>query len=168
MQDNLRARVIAGTAIFRGDRILLLHRSLDASSPGIWDLPGGHVELRESLSRAAKRETLEETGFEVRLGPLYHAAMFSSLSKGGKARRSVGVYFHCSAPAKKTPRLDPEEHSAYAWVAASDLVDYPTIPHISRAIRLAFSTRTSVRAARPSNGKSSLGEGLALTFPVPA
>lgn len=148
MQEDLRARVAAGTAIFRKDRILLLHRALQASNPGIWDLPGGHVANRESLSRAARRETREETGFEVRLGPVFHVEVFSSVSKRGKMRQTVGVYYHCTAPAEKRPQLDRDEHSEYAWVSKAELENYPTMPFLERTIRAAFRTRTSTPRPR--------------------
>jgi 8-oxo-dGTP pyrophosphatase MutT (NUDIX family) len=148
MQEDLKARVAAATAIFRGNRILLLRRSLQASNPGIWDLPGGHVESREPLSRAAKRETKEETGFTVRLGPVYHVEVFSSLSRRGKMRQTVGVFYHCTAPVRKEPQLDAQEHSDFAWVSVSELDAHPTVPHLDRAIREAFRTRAPVRGGR--------------------
>ena len=138
MQENLKARVAAGAAIFRNDHILLLHRSSLASNPGAWDLPGGHVEPGESLSTAARREVREETGFDVRMGPLFHAEVFGSFSKRGKIRPTVGVFFHCVAPTRKVPRLDPEEHTEYAWVKVSELRDYPTVPYLARTVRAAF------------------------------
>src|SRR5580658_4919062 len=121
MQANLRARVSAGAAIFRGDQILLLHRSSLASNPGAWDLPGGHVEPGETLPRAARREVREETGFDVRIGSLFHAEVFGSVTRRGKIRPTVGVYFHCSGSTRKSPALDLGEHTEYAWVRASDL-----------------------------------------------
>jgi len=168
MQSSLRARVAAKTAVFRGDRILLLHRGLNAANPGIWDLPGGHLYTGESLSRAARRETKEETGFDVRVGPAFHADVFSSLSKRGKMRRVVGVYFHCTAPARKPPHLDPTEHSEYAWVSLEDLNDYPTVPHLSRTIRAAFATRSAVRRSVEAGRENRMTDSDQLSYPVPA
>ena len=168
MQENLKAGVAAGTAIFRGDRILLLHRALRVSNPGIWDLPGGHVQSRESLTRAARRETREETGFEVRLGLPFHVGVFSSLSKQGRMRWNVGVYFHCAAPTRKTPRLDPEEHTEYAWVSAGELNDYPTIPFLSRTIRAAFFSRNAAHGQKQVGVLTDFSEPNQPAFPVPA
>jgi len=141
MQTNLKARVAAGVAIFREDKILLLHRSPLASNPGAWDLPAGHVEPGETLSRAARREVKEETGYDIRVGPLFHAEVFRTLSKRGKIRPTVGVYFHCRAPAAKAPRLDEREHTEFAWVRVSELAEYPTTPYIARTVRAAFASR---------------------------
>jgi len=168
MAADLRARVTAGTAIFRGDRILLLRRALDASNPGIWDLPGGHVQFRETLRRAAKRETLEETGYEVRLGPLFHAEVFRSQSKRGKVRENVGVYFHCSGAFRRSPQLDTAEHMDYAWVALSDLKSYATVPFLARTIRAAFDSRGNARGSKGKAGTLSLPETSQFALPVPA
>ncbi len=140
---NLKARVAAGVAIFRDDRILLLHRSPMVANPGAWDLPLGHVDRGESLPRAARRETKEETGFQVQIGPLFHADVYRTLSKKGKIRPTVGVFFHCRAPGRKVPRLDTNEHTEYAWVRESELRDYPTAPYVERAVRAAFASRES-------------------------
>jgi 8-oxo-dGTP diphosphatase len=166
----LRARVAAKAAIFRGEQILLLHRSLDAADPGIWDLPGGAVEPGESLARAARREVREETGFDIRVRSMYHAEVFGSFSKGGKIRPTVGVFFHCSAPRSTKLRLDPEEHSGFAWVGVDDLRDYPTVPYLSRAVRAAFASRGRPRAkGRAPSWVSALRDPTAhQNFPVPA
>jgi 8-oxo-dGTP diphosphatase len=170
IQENLKARVAAGAAIFRNDQILLLHRSPLASNPGAWDLPGGHVEPGETLARAVRREVREETGFQVRPGPMFHAEVFGTFSKKGKIRPTVGVYFLCQGPGRKAPRLDPEEHTEFAWVRVSELNDYPTVPHLARTVKAAFAWKElgyhprkeiDARALYPTLGQHT-------TLPVPA
>jgi 8-oxo-dGTP diphosphatase len=66
MPRNRSAEVCVGAAILREGRILRLQRSPDrAFLPGLWDIPGGHVEEGETLETALRREVIEETGFAV-------------------------------------------------------------------------------------------------------
>ena len=44
-----------------------------------WEMPGGQVEIGESLEAAAKREVFEESGIEV--GDLIFCGVFQSLEK---------------------------------------------------------------------------------------
>jgi 8-oxo-dGTP diphosphatase len=50
-------------------RVLLIKRG-HPPGEGRWSLPGGRVERGERLVDAVAREVLEETGVEVRVGPL--------------------------------------------------------------------------------------------------
>ena len=53
-----------GAVIFRGDNVLLVQRGREPAY-GKWSLPGGLVELGESLREAVRREVREEVGLEV-------------------------------------------------------------------------------------------------------
>lgn len=59
-------RVGASAAIFRQGHVLLGERGKGAMA-GWWSLPGGHVEPGETVSVAAQREVMEETGIEARI-----------------------------------------------------------------------------------------------------
>jgi phage-related protein (TIGR01555 family) len=45
-------------------QMLLLQRGMNGDCPGSWGLPGGRVETGESDEQAARREALEETGYD--------------------------------------------------------------------------------------------------------
>ena len=54
-----------GAIIFRGTEVLLVKRGRPPAA-GKWSIPGGLVELGESLEGAVRREVEEESGLEVR------------------------------------------------------------------------------------------------------
>jgi mutator protein MutT len=64
-----RPIVGVGAIIVRDGRIVLVKRRYDPLA-GRWSLPGGGVELAETLAQAVVREVLEETGLEVSVGPV--------------------------------------------------------------------------------------------------
>ena len=56
-----------GGVIFRDDGVLIVRRKREPGK-GLWSLPGGAVELGETLTQALKRELLEETSLRVEIG----------------------------------------------------------------------------------------------------
>lgn len=64
-----RPIVGVGAAIIRRDAVLLVQRRTPPRQ-GQWSLPGGVVEVGETLDEALRREIKEETQLEIRIGPL--------------------------------------------------------------------------------------------------
>lgn len=50
--------------VFEGDQVVLVRRG-SPPSYGAWSLPGGAVEVGETLEEAVVREVAEETGLEI-------------------------------------------------------------------------------------------------------
>lgn len=74
---------------------ILLHRRSDND---LWSIPGGAMEIGESIAETAVRETREETGLEVR--PLYVVAVYSNPHHvveyaDGEVRQQFSVCFAC-------------------------------------------------------------------------
>lgn len=61
---------VVGTVPFWGDQVLLCRRNIEPRR-GLWTLPAGFLELGESTSEGALRETDEEAGARVELGALF-------------------------------------------------------------------------------------------------
>jgi ADP-ribose pyrophosphatase YjhB (NUDIX family) len=55
-----------GAVVFRGEEVLLVRRGQEPARDS-WSLPGGLVELGETLEGALKRELEEETGLTVKI-----------------------------------------------------------------------------------------------------
>jgi len=63
--------VAVGAIIFRGERILLIKRS-NESGKGRWSIPGGRLELGETLYEAARREVHEECSIEIEIERVFN------------------------------------------------------------------------------------------------
>ena len=79
-------RVAAGAVVLHDDKVLLVLRG-QPPAEGVWAIPGGSVELGETLQAAAEREVLEETGLNVRAGEIIYT--FESIQRDQLGRVKV-------------------------------------------------------------------------------
>jgi ADP-ribose pyrophosphatase YjhB (NUDIX family) len=61
---------VVGTVPTWGEQVLLCRRAIEPRR-GLWTLPAGFLELGETSGQGALRETMEEAGAQVQLGPLF-------------------------------------------------------------------------------------------------
>jgi ADP-ribose pyrophosphatase YjhB (NUDIX family) len=64
-----RPIVAVGAAVCREGCVLVVQRGR-APSKGVWTVPGGAVDLGETMREAAAREVREECGIEIDVGPV--------------------------------------------------------------------------------------------------
>ena len=90
-------------------RYLYLMRN-DLKHPGSWGLPGGRVELGESLLEAITRECQEEMGFVPKYYRLIPLEKFTTADSGFEYHT-----FFCIVDHEFHPKLNTE-HLGYAWL----------------------------------------------------
>lgn len=80
-------RVAVGALVLHEGRVLVVERG-NPPAEGVWALPGGSVELGETMAVAVEREVLEETNLVVKAGAVVHA--FDAVVPAGDGR----IRFH--------------------------------------------------------------------------
>lgn len=86
-----------GGVVLEGDAVLLVKRAFPPRQ-GEWSLPGGQLELGESLTEGVAREVFEETGLRVDVGPVVEVFDRVHRDAGGRIRfHFVIVDFLCRA-----------------------------------------------------------------------
>jgi ADP-ribose pyrophosphatase YjhB (NUDIX family) len=63
-------RMVLGTVTVWEDQVLLCKRAIEPRY-GYWTLPAGFMENGETTGEGAARETLEEAGARIELGPMF-------------------------------------------------------------------------------------------------
>ena len=126
-------RISAKAVIVADGRVLLLkHRD----SVGDWySLPGGGQKHGETLEEAVRRECLEETGLQVRMGRLlfvrdYIAQHHEFADEDGEAHQ-VELMFECELVDGVTPVLGvaPDKmQTGVEWLKLSDLASCRMYP----------------------------------------
>lgn len=126
---------VGGIVVHEG-RVLLVRRGKEPLR-GRWVVPGGTVELGETLEEAVIREVLEETGILVR--PLEVMTVFDRIERqdGGRvAYHYVIVDYRCALVSGRleaaTDALDA------AWVTEDDLGRYDLPSLALDLVRRAF------------------------------
>jgi 8-oxo-dGTP diphosphatase len=119
----LKLVLVAAVALIDPDgRVLIAQRPHGKAMAGLWEFPGGKVELGETPEAALIRELDEELGigtWESCLAPL-------SFASHGYPD------FHLLMPLYACRRWDgapqPREHAALNWAKAQDLGQFPMPP----------------------------------------
>ena len=138
---------IGGVVIEEG-RVLLIRRGHEPLL-GQWSIPGGTLELGETLAEGTERELKEETGLEVRVLDLIE--LFERINFGRGADETWSSIeerrrprFHFVIADYLCERISGEpvaggDVTDVAWAGEADLERFSLTPTATRVIRKAFS-----------------------------
>jgi ADP-ribose pyrophosphatase YjhB (NUDIX family)/quinol monooxygenase YgiN len=133
------ARPIAGVGaiVVDGQRRVLLVKRANPPLAGRWSLPGGRVELGETLVEAVAREVLEETGLVVKVGPLVDVIDRIHRDSDGRVEYHYVLLDHLCQPAGGVLRAATDA-AEVTWAAAGDLGAYGIVAATRRVIEHAL------------------------------
>ena len=121
--------------------ILMIRRSDNEN----WAVPGGAIDLGESMTQAAIRETKEESGIDCEITGLVgiytdpkHIILYTS---NGEARQEFSILL-TARPTGGTP-TPSDESTEVRWVKASEVTHY----EMDRSMRLRIEHYLDRRAA---------------------
>jgi len=117
-----RPVVGVGAVVIDHDRVLLVKRG-HAPLKGHWSLPGGAVEIGETLEQAVAREVLEETGIIIEVGPIVEVLDRISRDVEGQVEHHFVLIDFVARPLGGALEGASDADDA-AWVTMSDLPNY--------------------------------------------
>jgi 8-oxo-dGTP diphosphatase len=113
--------VTVDTIIVKGKKIMLGRRGIVNGKPmleaGKWGLIGGFMQRNETLAETAKREAMEETGWEITNLVLFR--LNDNPKRSNEDRQNVNVVF--IAEAKQKNVSGDEEVSELKWFGIDNL-----------------------------------------------
>jgi mutator protein MutT len=111
-----------GAVIVQDGQVVLIKRRYEPLA-GQWSLPGGRLELGETLEAGVAREMLEETGLEIEAGPVIEVFDRILLDQERQVRFHYVLIDYLCRPLGGTVRAGSDVDEAL-WVAPSDLAGY--------------------------------------------
>lgn len=95
-------RVAVGAVVTHDNKVLLVLRGQPPAKDK-WAIPGGSVNLGETLQAAAEREVFEETGLQIRAGEVIYS--FDAILRDAEGR----VQYHYVILDLRAEALDPSQ-----------------------------------------------------------
>ena len=122
--------------IIASERTLLIRRG-SAPLEGQWSIPGGMLELGETIVEGVRRELAEETGIEVRVLELIEVFERVIADEAGRTRYHFVILDYLCEMVSGEARAASDVIDV-AWAREEELEKFELTPIATRVIRRAF------------------------------
>jgi 8-oxo-dGTP diphosphatase len=138
-----RPIVGVGGVVISGESVLLVRRGKPPLE-GQWSIPGGALEVGETVRDGVMRELMEETGIEVRVLDLIEVFERITRDSAGRTEYHYVILDYLCAKAGGEARAGSDAGEV-AWAAEADLAKYSLAPSALYVIRKAFQMQRNVQ-----------------------
>ena len=122
-----------GVLVVKDRRALLVQRGHEPSA-GRWTIPGGVIEVGESIHEAGRRELREECGIEVEVGR--HLQTFEVIVRDDDARvRYHYIIFDLLGTYRSGELTHADDILDSRWFAVDDLPHFDVLPDVAQLVR---------------------------------
>ena len=125
----------AAAVVVKEGKILIIKRNFDPNR-GKWSIPGGVIEVGETVRESAVREVYEETGLRVKIGKI--ADVVDNIIHEGEKVKYHFVNCDFEAEYISGEVKINEEVSDFAWIEEEDMEKYNMTKGAASVIRLVF------------------------------
>jgi 8-oxo-dGTP diphosphatase len=124
----------------------------------MWTMPGGGVELDESVEQAAVREVLEETGFAVELTGLLGVDSFVlpagvRVNTSDRPLKSVRVVFSARIVGGELTHEQDGTTDEARWIPVEEVADLVRVSLVDAALSMDRGSRGTAEAATALVGR---------------
>jgi len=142
-----RPYLAVSAAIIRDSRVLVARRAKGAST-GLYTLPGGVVEVGETLYQAVVREIAEETGITIEPVALAGQREFITRDETGRVSRHFVILCFAARwlAGEGTPQV--EELSELRWLRPAELSALKTTEGLADIVAAAFELMEQAKPRR--------------------
>jgi 8-oxo-dGTP diphosphatase len=131
-----RPMVGVGGVVIRDQRALLIRRG-SAPLEGEWSIPGGMLEIGETIFEGVQRELLEETAIEVKVLDLIEVFERLTRDEAGKLKYHFVILDYLCEAVRGEARAGSDV-TEVAWAREAELNGYSLTPTATRVIQKAF------------------------------
>lgn len=142
-----RPIVGVGGVVISDGRALLIKRG-HPPLQGEWSIPGGTLELGETLIEGVERELLEETAIQVRVVDLIEVFERVFRDDSGRVQYHFVILDYLCEPVTGEARAGSDVTDV-AWVSEADLDRYSVTVTVTRVIRRAFEMAAARQQRQP-------------------
>lgn len=115
------------------DEILIIARSSYDSMPGVWETPGGGLEIGEDPLGAIIREVKEEVGLDVVVKNVIDVVPDAGV-KNNEKNHVLQIYYAVElVNPEQTVKLS-QDHSEFKWVKPEDLKEIKISPLLKKLL----------------------------------
>lgn len=109
---------IGVAVIVKKDNKVLLGKRKNAHGEGTWCFPGGHLEFNEEIEDCAKRETLEESGVEIK--NIKFAELTNDIFEK-EEKHYITIYMLCEHHSGEPQIMEPKKCDGWEWFEWNNL-----------------------------------------------